>query len=423
MRISNLIKKIIVLLCIPLSVFANNPTQIIFWHSLPGQLGQEVKRLTEQFNHSQNRYEIQPVYKGDYIESLTGFAAAFRAKQAPNLIQVFEVGSSVMRYPEGITLPVEKVLRENGVKIEKDQFFPAVVNNYSEANQLIAFPFNVSVPIFFYNADILARYGVAKQNFPRTWDGFELLLKKLHLAGYDCAYTTAYPAWIIIESYSAIHGLKGEAGQSALREHLQRMVRWQKEHYFEYGGHVDEATVLFTSGHCPIFSQSSGAYASLSQMVPFQLGVAPMPLDTNVSKIRHDNVVGGAALWVVNNQTPETLRGIAQFLSFLVKPEIQNKWYKNTGYLPLHHSNLKPKEGETAYAILDIAALDLLRGSYEVSHLKQTAQNQVRIIHDQMLESIFSGIQNTDDAILAAAKRESQVRKRFALNTEEHAKK
>src|SRR5690606_24760265 len=121
--------------------------------------------------------------------------------------------------------------------------------------------------------------------------------------GYACGWTSAYPSWILLESYVALHGLTlvdanqhAHMTQQALTAHLQRLKDWQLRGYFQYGGRVDEATAYFTSGRCLMFSQSSGAYNSLAAMLPFKLGVTALPLDEAVSQQRHANLIGGAAM-------------------------------------------------------------------------------------------------------------------------------
>ena len=141
----------------------------------------------------------------------------------------------------------------------------------------------------------------------------------------------------------AIHGLpilakdpmRAVLDTPNLLQHLQRLKRWQDLSYFKYGGRVDDATVLFTSGLCPLFSQSSGAYNSLSKLTSYPIGVAALPLDTKVSLIRHANVAGGAALWPVAGLSKEQYRGIAEFFVFLAKPEVQKRWHEHTGYIPI----------------------------------------------------------------------------------------
>lgn len=410
----------VAILLLPMVAFAS-PKEIIFWHSMAGQLGDALRSLTQQFNQAQTEYLITPIYKGDYIESLTSFAAAFRAKRPPSMIQVFEVGTSIMRTPPGVIKPVEQLMHEQGLDIPTQSFFPAVRENYSDQGQLMAMPLNISIPVMFYNADALAKLGVTTQNFPRTWDALEGLAKRLHESGYACAYTTAYPAWIFIESYSALHGLPMFEGDTAtfnnknIAAHLQRMRRWQKQHYFDYGGRTNDSTVLFTSGRCPLFSQSSGSYAGLSELVSFKVGVAPMPTDMNVSTTRHNNVVGGAAIWVAAGQSTEMERGIAEFLTFLAKPKVQQAWYDHTGYLPMeyehHRLNIHPQ------TILDIAALDLGQNTTTSAFPKQGPQNQIRAINDQMLEAVFSGMTKPAEALNQAVNRANHALLRFRKNT------
>lgn len=308
------------------------PIELVFWHSMAGHLGDEVNAIVDAFNQSQNEYIIKSVYKGNYLETLTSFAAAFRAHQAPAMVQIFEVGTGMMLTPKGIIKPVDELMVEQGLSLPKNDFIPSVRQFYSREGALMAMPFNLSTPILYYNRPVLQRMGYDERNFPKTWAEMEILAEQIKKLGYDCVYTTAYPGWILFESYLAIHGLpltQGEPVRAVFNVpqfagHLQRLKRWHERGYFRYGGRVDDATILFTSGVCPLFSQSSGAYNSLSAIAPFTLGLAMMPLDTEVSPIRHANVAGGAALWAVAGQTDREYRGLALFLPFLPAHQCSN---------------------------------------------------------------------------------------------------
>lgn len=65
-------------------------TEVQWWHSMTGALGERLVDLTERFNKSQADYKVTPVFKGSYPESMTAGIAAFRAGNAPHIIQVFE---------------------------------------------------------------------------------------------------------------------------------------------------------------------------------------------------------------------------------------------------------------------------------------------------------------------------------------------
>ena len=404
------------------------PIELIFWHAMAGNLGEEVRVLTDDFNHSQHEFVVKPVYKGNYLETLTSFAAAFRAHQAPSMVQVFEVGTATMLSPKGVIRPLNTLMQEQGIVLPEEDFIPSVRDFYSVKGKLVAMPFNLSAPVIYYNLDILSKVGYSEVSFPKTWDEMEILAQKIKQAGYDCTYTSAYPGWILLESYMAIHGLPIFAehplrvvfNTPELMRHFERLQRWHELHYFRYAGREDDATILFTSSTCPLLSQSSGSYNSLSAIVTFKLGVASIPLDTQVSKIRHANVAGGAAIWAVEGQTNSHYKGIAQFFAFLARPEVQKRWHEQTGYLPLGFKGIYASLAQSSkHPNLILARTDLQDSPLTNSLNHLGPQNQIRGITDEVLEAMFAGLMTSSKAMNEAVKRSNHILLRFSRNTQE----
>lgn len=80
-----------------LSLSAHATTQVSWWHAMGGQLGEILESITEDFNASQDEYRVNPSYRGNYTETMTGAIAAFRAGEQPHILQVFEVGTGTIR--------------------------------------------------------------------------------------------------------------------------------------------------------------------------------------------------------------------------------------------------------------------------------------------------------------------------------------
>ena len=70
---------------------ASAQTEIQWWHSMGGALGEWVNDLAKDFNASQKDYKIVPTFKGNYDESMTAAIAAFRAGNAPHILQVLSL--------------------------------------------------------------------------------------------------------------------------------------------------------------------------------------------------------------------------------------------------------------------------------------------------------------------------------------------
>ncbi|MGZ5685366.1 MAG: hypothetical protein ACXWG9_14675, partial [Usitatibacter sp.] len=91
---------------------ARAQTEIQFWHSMGGALGDKVNELATKFNESQRDYKVVPSFKGSYPESMTAAIASYRAGNAPHILQVFEVGTATMMAAKGAIVPIAKVMKD-----------------------------------------------------------------------------------------------------------------------------------------------------------------------------------------------------------------------------------------------------------------------------------------------------------------------
>src|SRR5262245_50951839 len=96
------------------NVAAGAQTEIQWWHAMGGQLGETLNALADGFNKSQTEYKVVPVYKGTYPETMTAAIAAFRAKQQPHIVQVFEVGTATMMAARNAVYPVHQLMADAG---------------------------------------------------------------------------------------------------------------------------------------------------------------------------------------------------------------------------------------------------------------------------------------------------------------------
>src|SRR2546430_3192907 len=71
--------------------------EIQWWHAMTGANNDVVNKLAEEFNASQSDYKVLPSYKGNYPDTMNAGIAAFRAGNAPHIMQVFEVGTATDR--------------------------------------------------------------------------------------------------------------------------------------------------------------------------------------------------------------------------------------------------------------------------------------------------------------------------------------
>ena len=142
------------LLAMALSGSAQAQVEVQWWHSMTGGLNEWVNDLAKQFNDSQKDYKVVASYKGNYDESMVAAMAAFRAGNAPAILQVFEVGTATMMAAKGAIKPVGEVMKQSGVGFDPKAYVPAVSAYYTAPNgEMMSFPFISSTTIFYYNKD------------------------------------------------------------------------------------------------------------------------------------------------------------------------------------------------------------------------------------------------------------------------------
>src|SRR5262247_3363393 len=122
---------------------AQGKTEVHFWHAMGGQLNDTVNELVKQFNQSQGEYEIKALNKGTYPEVLTSAIAAYRQKNPPHIVQVFEVGTQTMLL-SGAVVPVFELLKQQEIAVNWDDFIGPVTGYYSKDGKLYSMPFNSS---------------------------------------------------------------------------------------------------------------------------------------------------------------------------------------------------------------------------------------------------------------------------------------
>src|SRR5918995_5122190 len=111
---------------------AHAQTEIQWWHSMTGALGDKVNEIANGFNASQKDYKVVPVFKGQYPESMTAAIAAFRAGNAPHILQVFEVGTATMMSAKGAIKPVYQMMAEAKEPFNPKNYHPAVAGYYTD---------------------------------------------------------------------------------------------------------------------------------------------------------------------------------------------------------------------------------------------------------------------------------------------------
>ncbi len=415
---------------------AGAPTKILFWHAMNGALGDVLNTLVARFNKEQKAVEVVAVFKGGYPETLTAAIAAWRAGQAPHLVQVFDVGTGSMVAAGKAVKDLWQLVQETGAPIRPKSYIASVRGYYSLADgRMASMPFNSSTAVMWYNQDAFEKAGLDPAKPPATWPevvNAAEVLKKKNVTKY--AVTTSWPTWVHFEQFAAIHnvpyaseadGFKGLDASllidsPAFVANLQRLLDMAKAGTFKYAGRDNLPDPVFYSGQAAITFNSSAARGALVKTAKFRFADAYLPYDPKVIQKPINSIIGGASLWAMTapRRSPEEYKALAAFLAFLGAPAQDAAWAAATGYVPvtfagadlLRQQGYFTKNPGTELPILQLQRLPVTENSRGI---RLGGMPEIRVIIEEEWEKALDGQQDAKTALTHAVARGNAVLRNF----------
>ncbi len=419
---------VVCLFTLPLCGWAK--TEIVWWHAMGGFNGERINDLSKKFNSSQGEYEVKPVFKGGYTDTLTAGIAAYRAKTHPHIIQVFEVGTQTM-LSSGAIYPVYQLMKDEGIKIDWDDFISVVKTYYSRGGNLYSMPFNSSTPILYYNKTAFEKAGLNPQAPPKTFEEIEKAARAVVSKGAaKIGFTVSWPSWTLMENMHTWNdqpfannnnGIAAMATELKINGKLgiqimEMLTRWQKERIFTYSGRGSAGDQPTTNGEAAISLASTALVATMTKTSKFDWGTGYLPKLSGYPQ--GNSIIGGASLWVMKGHKKEQYKGVAKFFEFIGQPEQQAWWHANTGYFPISRAAIKalPEDHFRRNSNLWTAFGQITSG-------KTTANSQgirlgnfvaIRDTIEAEMENVFSGKKTPKQGLDDAVNKGNKTIKEFA---------
>ena len=406
--------------------------EIQWWHSMGGQLGEALNEVANKFNAEQKDYKIVTSYRGSYPESMTAAIAAFRAGQAPHILQVFEVGTATMMAAKGAIKPVYQLMKEQGEPFDPKAYLPTVTGYYSDPQgNMLSLPFNSSTALFYIDRNKFKQAGLPPVP-PKTWKELVAAAEKMKAAGQNCVYTTGWPSWVHVENFSAWHNLPIGTKQNGMAgldthftinspvhvKHIEMLADMAKRGLFTYAGRTNQADSRFAAGECAMATISAGALGNIIKTGKTDWQISVLPYHDDVKGAPQNSVIGGASLWVMSGRKPEEYKGVAKFMSFLSRSEVQMDWHVKTGYVPITQAAFELTRKSGFYDKnpgRDMAVRQLTNKSPTENSKGLRFGNfvQGRTVIEEELEAAFAGRKSAKAALDDAVRRGNEILRQF----------
>ena len=414
-----------------IAIPASAKTELQWWHAMGGRLGEVVDEIATNYNASQSEYEIIPTYKGGYEDTMTAGIAAFRAKQQPHIIQIFDAGAATIINAPGATIPVADLMQEYGKGFDIEDYIEGVRYFYADsAGKMIGMPFNASTPLLYFNKEAFAKAGIT--NPPATWEEFEEMAPKLKAAGYT-ALAQSHSPWILSENFHSRHNLQLATGNNgydstdveilynndSMKMHWGKMKEWlDNGHYGFYGRAWGDNQDAFVQKKVAMWMGSSGSFGGLKKSTDFEFGTTFLPYWKSVIDEPKGTFIGGAALFAMSGKPDAEYKGVADFFSYMTNPANQVFWHKETGYVPITTAAYDVAKAEGYYNESPDAEVGILQlsqpGGEWTKGYRLGYYVQIRDVMYSKFDDIFSGKSSVDDAFAEMEAESNKLLARFA---------
>ena len=287
----------------------DEPTEVVFWHAMNGAQEETLTRFAENFMEANKDIKITLQNQGKYND--------LQAKLNSTFISPKDLPTITQAYPnwlwdaakEGLLVDMGPIVKgiENSDDLNKDMLGASVIEGVQ-----YGVPFNKSVEVLYYNADMLKEYGV---EVPPTMEALATASKTI----FEKSLNNYYP----IEMKNA--GVDFNKDLDVTGKESEDIVNFYfegvKEGYFKM---ANSGEYLSTDLGGEVLAMNIGSIAGESHVAKaaegkFEFGIANRPSAINLSQ--------GTAIYMFNEATEAEQAAAATFIEYLVSGDTFNRLY------------------------------------------------------------------------------------------------
>jgi sn-glycerol 3-phosphate transport system substrate-binding protein len=127
--------------------------------------------------------------------------------------------------------------------------------------------------------------------------------------------------------------------------------------------------------------------------------------------------IGGAALFAMSGKSDEENKATAEFFRFLASPEVQVKWHKDTGYVPITNAAYELATAQGYYQekpAAEVGVLQLLLPAGDnTKGYRMGFYVQIRDVMNREYGRILTGETTVDEAFATIEKEANELLERF----------
>ncbi|MCI9105788.1 MAG: ABC transporter substrate-binding protein [Lachnospiraceae bacterium] len=384
-----------------------------------GSAAQLIEALCNDFNAENPDIVVEPVYTGNYDDTVTKLQTAVQGGTPPEVFvslatQRFTMAST------GMAMPLDDLIAADADGQEYiDDFLPGFMEDSYVDGQIYSIPFQRSTMVMFYNKDAFKEVGLDPEKPPTTWEELVEYGQKLtneNRYGVGLALNSGSAQWAFtgfcLQNSENGENLMTEDGKQVMFdtpgniEALQFWLDLQNKYEIMAPGIVQwtDLPTQFLAGEVAMIYHTTGNMANISQNAEFDFGTCFLP-----GGKRQAAPTGGGNFYISNGLSEERVQAAWKFIRFMTEPERAAQWSLDTGYVATRQSCFETEllknyyeelpQAKVAYEQIDIAKPELT--TYNAAEIW-------RILNDN-IQSAVVGDATPEEALKAAQEQATEI--------------
>lgn len=324
-------------------------TEVVLWHTWGTKNAAHVQTMADEFNESQEKYEVTLINQAS-AGMIRQKLAALTPEEYP---AIFCGTPTATCYYDSVSYvkPLQDFLDKDEDNWE-DKIYSSIKSAYSDLEgNMIGSPFGVSSAGYFVNLDMLKQAGYTLEDVT----SFEKMVNiaidvyKKGIAKYGISYSSTGVEVLNTMTLQGIdivdqnNGYDGDVTKSLIMEGdtytaLQKHMKLVASSY-EAGAAMayasDSATQSFYNGSIAFYgATNSWTHYIVDNGTDFEWAFVPDHGLDDGAKYKDSALTEGTGFYITDSGNEEAMQGAYEFIKFVAQPKNQAMWCSELGYIP-----------------------------------------------------------------------------------------
>ena len=391
---------------------ADDPVEVTMYYPIAvgGPLEEVVDGLIAGFEDDNPHIDVNPVYSGNYDDTLVQAQSALDAGDAPATTVLLSTDMYSLIDDDAI-VPFDDLVTTDEEEEWLDSFYEEfMLNSRDGEGTTWGIPFQRSTIVQYYNKEAFEEAGLDPDHAPETWDELVEIASAVQ-DGSDVAWgvqmpSSGFPYWLF-QTFTTQMGVEvvNDEGNEVYYdkpEVIEALEFWyslSEEHGVHPPGVVDWGTTPedFMQEEVGIIWTTTGNLASIRDDAPFDFGVAPMP-----SNVQPGSPTGGGNFYIFADAPEEEQRAAFQLIRHLTQPEQAAEWSIETGYVAPSPEAWETDAMQEYVEEVPEAAVARDQLEHTVRELSTYQRGEVYDRVNDALQAALTGQQSPEEALTTA---------------------